>query len=761
LLLADALRLAGAERVEFEAAANHARGRQQRIHDGLPTRHNLPTRLTSFVDRFEEIAEIKRLLKTHRLVTITGSGGVGKTRVAVEAAKELIDEGQSDIWFVDLSPVSDGTYVAGAVATALLIPLPQGGDQLVSLAARLKSRKLLLIIDNCEHVVSDAAAVASSLLRACPDIAILATSRERLAIEGERVYRLPSLGVPAKSPATVEEAYSYAALQLLTERALAIDRRCVLTAERVSTVAEICRQLEGLPLAIELAATRLPFLGFDALNRQLKEHFEITGIARDLPRRQQTIFSTIAWSYALLAERERMLLRRLAVFNGGATLEAAVIVCADSSLTASNVPDLLSLLVDKSLLTVTAVNDQSRYTMLESIRAFASSKLLEAGEVVTMSRAHAAWLAGMAERGDARFRETTTDHWLHEFGSEIDNVRSALSWALGSREYEDALLAAKIIGGFRGFWITTERHSEGRRWVEEALSRVDETRDSPFAANLMIAHMQLVDESERLKTGLRVLPFLESVVDRGVIGRMHSFLALEYSLAGEFAEADESIAQAFAIATEIGFGARALVRLLVDRSGIRARAGRFDEARADLAVAARLRDALGDENLMSQLYWEAYVEFAGSNVRRSAELLETCLDVCRSQSRNLALVLPELATARLILGEVDAARAAAREALDLARFERNLALRAIWQVAAITAILGQPRTGARLIGFAMAETERQRRPADHYFAASHKILMASLSKQLSNDVISRLSSEATFLDLEQAVDEAAQALAPG
>jgi transcriptional regulator with XRE-family HTH domain len=267
-LLAEALSLSGPEKAGFETAAEHARARARADPTG-PAHRNLPTRLTTFVGRDNEIAEIEALLKLHRLVTITGSGGVGKTRVAVEVSRRLQSDEQREIRFVDLSAVSDGAFVAGTIATTLGVGLGQAENPLPSLAAQLKARRLLLVLDNCEHVIEDSAAATSAILRACPDVVILATSRDRLSIEGECSYRMPSLFVPEQTPATAEVASKYPSFRLFVDRALAGDPHFVLTTDRLAAVAEICRRLEGIPLAIELAVTRLPALGLNALVKRL------------------------------------------------------------------------------------------------------------------------------------------------------------------------------------------------------------------------------------------------------------------------------------------------------------------------------------------------------------------------------------------------------------------------------------------------------------------------------------------------------------
>jgi len=753
-LLADALGLSAVERGALEDAAERGRGRSGGA--GPESRHNLQARLTSFVGRDDEIAAIKALLARHRLVTVTGSGGIGKTRAAMEAAQQRLDEEQDEVWFVDLSPVTDGAFVAGAIASVLDVPLAQVADPLPSLAAVLKTRKLLLILDNCEHVVQDAAAAAASILRTCPGIVILATSRERLAIDGESVYRLPSLMVPAESPTTIEEACEYAALRLFIERATAVDAHLTLNAERLGTVVDICRRLEGIPLAIELAASRLPALGLVALNNRIRDHFELTSGARDLPHRQRTMLATIAWSYDLLSENEQTLLRRLSVFSGGATLEAAEKVCADDMIGAGDVAELLSLLVDKSLLNIAFFDELGRYVMLESVRTFASRKLADTGEFTRVARAHAAWIASLADRADSTYPRVPRNSWLREFEPELDNARSALDWTLNTGTDPDALLAARIVGGLRGLWMSTERRVECRRWAQAALDRVDAEQAPLVTARVMRAHIQSIDGSAVLDAASRAIPLFESIGDRRGLISLQAHVAWEHGLRGAFTSADDSIARAFQLAGEEGLRhSRQYGRLLHARCLIRALAGRLEEARSDAAAAARLRNDLGEVDPILDLYWEAFFAFSDGEAERSAELLEAGIEHARASSKNPAGQMSELAAVRIVLGELGEAKSAARDALELARFEQlDSVWRAIQHLAAIAALDGHPIRAARLLGFVDAWREEKGGFRGYYERASYDILMGSLREQLAAEKIAGLAAEGMLLDFERAVDEA-------
>jgi len=741
-LIVEALDLSSAERTELEAAADRARGHQSRPALGHAATNNVPGQLTSFVGRDEETTEIEALLASHRLVTLTGSGGVGKTRVALEVARHLLLAGREDVWFVDLSSLSDGRFVAGAIASVIDVSLASVADPLRSLAAALKTRKLLLILDNCEHVIDGAAAAVAAILRSCPAVVVLTTSRERLAIEGEVVYRVPSLAVPT-------------ALRLFVDRATALESRLVFTEERIVMTTSICRQLEGMPLAIELAASRLPTLGFDALNKRLEDHLAIESHARDIPQRQRTMIATIAWSYDLLGSDERKLLRRLSIFRGGAAFDSVAEVCADETLAAGRILDLLSSLFDKSLVSMTILDDQDRYVMLESVRAFASTKLIEAAELTQMALAHASWLATVADRADQRNVELRPKQWLAEFGAELENARGALEWSLDTGTAENALLAGRIVGGLRGLWLMTDRRAECRRWSERAVARIDADRDPFVAARAMRAYIQSIHASTLVSMADRAIALFERVNDRRALIAIHSTIAREYSFRGAFDAAEDALARAFELADAERIGrSRGYVTLLQNRLEVRAIAGRIDEARRELQAIAELEDEIG-EVWVPREFWEGCFAFAEGNALRSAEFLEVCVAKCRARSTSPGYILPHLAATRIVLGELDAGARAAREALELARFEEiELAWRSVLHVAAIAALGGKPHRAARLLGFVELSSDQRIHLPGLLEHATYGILVASLRAQLADDVVARLGAEGAHLDADQAIDEA-------
>ena len=321
---------------------------------------HLPVERTSFVGREGDIANIVQILGRSRLLTLTGSGGVGKTRAAIESARRIGSDSWDEIWFVDLAPLTEGAAIAAKIAMTIQPLLTDQADTLSGLASALANRRMLLIFDNCEHIVVAAANAAAVLLDGCPQLAILATSREPLNISGEFVYRLPPLSLPDALPVGLEDAQAYSAVDLFVQRAELADTRISFSAENLDTIVRIARRLDGIPLAIELAAAQLPTIGLRALEERLDRHLDISPGRRDLPSRQQTVHATIAWSYDLLSADERDVLCTASVFSGGFTLEAVEIVCSGEAFNRSSIAPLVSSLVNKSLVDVEYLRDAVR-----------------------------------------------------------------------------------------------------------------------------------------------------------------------------------------------------------------------------------------------------------------------------------------------------------------------------------------------------------------------------------------------------------------
>jgi predicted ATPase/transcriptional regulator with XRE-family HTH domain len=448
-LLADALALSNADRARLKSAASSARrsgtAAQERAGDDgarLPA-NNLPIRLSSTIGRESVLPVLGALLAEGRLVTIVGTGGVGKTRIALLAASTNLGRYRDGAWFVDLAPLRDGRLVAATVVQSIVVE--RRGATLESLALALRDRELLVVLDNCEHVIAEAARVAEILLRAGSSVSIVATSRERLNVEGEQVYRLPSLATPPpEQHLAPEELLRYGACALFAARAQAADDRFEISPENAASIARICRRLDGIPLAVELAAARVRVFTPAQLADRLDERFSILtqGSRTALPR-QQTMRATIDWSYELLSEQEQMLLRRVSVFAGGWTLDAALGVCATVPLDEDAVIETLASLVEKSLVVAELETAGGRYRLLESTHAYALEKLVASGERQLVAQRHATWMAGLTIGFRKAYYSLPRERWLAQLGPEIDNIRAALTYASESKN--SAAVAGRIL----------------------------------------------------------------------------------------------------------------------------------------------------------------------------------------------------------------------------------------------------------------------------------------------------------------------------
>lgn len=430
--------------------------------------HNLPVQLTSFIGRDREISEVKHLLAKTRLLTLTGSGGSGKTRLALQAAAESLHAYPDGVWLVELATLADPDLVRSAVAAALDVREETGRPLQATLVDVLQNKHLLLILDNCEHLVDACAQTAESLLRAAPHVTIIATSRERLGAAGETSYLVPPLSMPdVRGEQALEDLVKTEAVRLFIERAASIQPGFSLTPAAAAALTRIVHTLDGIPLAIELAAARVNVLSVPQIAARLQDRFHLlTTGGRTAAPRQQTLQATMDWSYDLLSEPERALLRRLSVFAGGFPLDAVEAVCVGGDVGLDDVVDLLSRLVDKSLVTAEETNGTRRYWLLDTVRAYAGEKLAVARETPAVRDRHAAWYRGLAEQAELHL-DAPDRRWMDRLEAEHENIRAALDATVTPGGGEDALRFAAALQRFwhiRGYW------TEGRRWLEAALA---------------------------------------------------------------------------------------------------------------------------------------------------------------------------------------------------------------------------------------------------------------------------------------------------
>lgn len=452
--------------------------RPLRSLDAFP--HNLPIQLTSFVGREDDVAEVAKLLSGSRMVTLAGVGGAGKTRLAVQTAAEALSNYDNGVWLVELAPVTNADQVAPTVMDVLGIEETPTEDPMDTTVKWLSDKEILLILDNCEHIVDPAARFAARALGAGTGVSILATSREMLGVPGEYPYQVKSLASPASVDEAVRSAViRYPAVRLFAERGELARPGWRITSENAGAVVQICQRLDGMPLAIELAAARLRMMRTEQIAERLDDRFRLlTGGSRTVLPRQQTLEAAIDWSFDLLSAEEKVLFRRMAVFMGGFTLESAESVCGVDPLDELSVFDHVGHLVDKSLVQAEERHDGIRYRMLETLRQYARQKLAESDEIESMRRRHAEHFLDLTEQAEPELRGEDEDYWFRRLDDELDNLRQAMSWALEAPEPQ---LAQAIAGGLYRYFMYRFRTVEGRHWAERAVAASEE----PTAARAM------------------------------------------------------------------------------------------------------------------------------------------------------------------------------------------------------------------------------------------------------------------------------------
>jgi predicted ATPase/class 3 adenylate cyclase len=462
------------------------------------SRHNLPPELTPFIGRENEIAQVRELLHEHRLVTLTGSGGVGKTRLSLQVARASLEAFPDGVWFVELAPLVDPNLLPLTVATVLGLREEPGRPIMESLSDFLKKRQALIVLDNCEHLLSACALLADNLIRQTQQVCIFCSSRENLGVSGETAYRVPSLAVPdpLHMPALIE-LQDYEAVRLFTERGRTVLPAFQVDAQNASTVVQICRRLDGIPLALELAAARLNMLTTEQLASRLNSAFRLlTGGNRTALPRQQTLRATIDWSYQLLSTSEQLLLQRLAVFQDGGTLETIEVVCSGKGLEGEEILDLLSGLFNKSIVIVEREQHvETRYRLLETVRQYAREKLFDAGESTLFYDRHLAYFLALAEDTEPKMRTPEALDWLTILIREFGNFRAALSWALDGDENPNVEAGLRLACALLELWHTEIFHSEGYSWLNKGLSALvvgDQLNDAiRFRAYFAAGHLIL------------------------------------------------------------------------------------------------------------------------------------------------------------------------------------------------------------------------------------------------------------------------------
>jgi predicted ATPase/class 3 adenylate cyclase len=445
--------------------------------------NNLPMQVTTFVGREQDLQELRSHVQEHRLITLFGAGGVGKTRMAVQLGADLLDRFPDGVWVADFSRISDPELATGVVTQVLGISRSdRSGAE--SVHQYLKAKHLLLILDDCEHLVESIALIADSIHRNCPRVHIIATSRQVLGVSGEKVLRVTSLAIPqARNELVPAVAITFGAVALFVDRATLADQTFELTEENAPVVATICSHLDGIPLAIELAAARLKVMTVLTLAQRLGERFKLlTGGSRTALPKQKTLTALIDWSYDLLSPQEQLLFRRAAIFAGSFTLAAATTVCSGETVESSDALDIITSLAEKSLVVPDPRHAQESYRLLESTREYALEKLNGSGERDLLAARHASYFLGVATQMQRAAAEMPLAQWLAQVEPLVDDFRALLRWTLGGGH--DVASGGAVAAALESYWWHGGSEAEGRRWIELALRQLDEQAHPEIVAQL-------------------------------------------------------------------------------------------------------------------------------------------------------------------------------------------------------------------------------------------------------------------------------------
>jgi predicted ATPase/class 3 adenylate cyclase len=709
--------------------------------------NNLPSQVTSFVGRENELREIDALLGEHRLVTLVGTAGSGKTRCAIQAGAEMLEGFHDGVWLVELAAIADPALVAGAIAQALRVKESPARPLLDSVLSHLERRNALLILDNCEHVIDEVRRVAAAILRACPNVRILATSRESLNIAGERALRVGSLPVPPARDAVA----------LFADRALAARGDFALTDENAAVIGEIVTRLDGIPLAIELAAARVRVLSPRQLLERLNERFRLlTGGDRSALPRQQTLRAAIDWSFDLLDERERKLFQRLSVFSGGWTLAAAVAVCGEGDLDEWEMLDVLSSLVDKSLVVADSLGSQPRYRMLFSIRQYAAERLAGANEAETISTAHARYYSGVVGGLQPLVRDLEDVRWRESLIGELDNLRAAIEWTLFAGHEPQVGLALLAELEWPGLLSTPH---ETLRWFERAATLTDAmpgelTHAKILRHCLVLSRHYGRSPAECDATAQRALEVARAARDADEVARALGNLGGNYRDLARFEEAERAFLEAYAAPQELSHVTRnAILRIWAVTDLQR---GELELARRRFSEVARL-ERPGSEAHASALLNLGELHFAAGDAHAAREAASQAKAAYAAvDSAYLVLALANLAAYAMAVDDLANAREHLRESLALQRRWRSGWLVNVLENHALLAgLLGDCERAAVLAGFTQAYIASRGEVRQQTEKRGWDRLMQTLQAAYSDDELAAQMRAGADLGEEQALERAA------
>ncbi len=721
------------------------------------TRSNLPAPLTSLFGRERELVEIKRLLPGNRLLTLVGVGGIGKTRLVLQAAAEVMDAYRDGVWLVELASISNPLLVPTSVAQALGVPERPGTPLIDTLCAHLKARQLLLILDNCEHLLDACARLADAVLRSAADATIIATSREPLHVASEQTCPLQALSLPEPS-AGAEAVGRSEAVQLFIERARRQLPDFELTTARAPAVAQLCIHLDGIPLALELAAARIRFLSIEQINARLHDRFKLlVGGNRTALPRQQTLRATLDWSYDLLTDEEQHLLHQLSAFAGGWTLEAAEQVCVGEGMADCEVLDLLTSLVDKSLVLAEQKDEHFRYRLLETMRHYAREKLVESGEGEAVAGRHRDYFMALAEEAEPNLMGAEQAAWLQRLEEEHENLRASLDWSL---EDPGPGAGLRLCGALQRFWITRGYLSEGREWCVRVLEssggeeRTQERAKALNAAGILAYYHSDYPAARALhEKSLAIRRQLGH--QKGIAISLNSLGNVLYEL-GDYLSARALHEESLAIKRELG-DRRGMAASMNNLGNVALDRCDFPAARALYEESLAIKRELGDRgDIATTLHNLGNVRYEEGDSVSARTLNEESLAIMRDlgDRAGIANCLNNLGNLACEQGELAPARALHAEGLAIDRELRDrwgIAF-ALEGLAAVVVALGSGLRAARIWGAAERLREEIGAPLPPNERPRYDRRVAVVRAALRDDAaFDRAWQEGRNLTIEQAI----------
>ena len=719
------------------------------------TPNNLPQQMSSFIGRERDLDDVRRVLGEARLVTIVGSGGIGKTRLSLQVAADVLDAYSDGVWLIELGPVNDPGLVPSAVAQVLGVEVRASGNALVeSLSNHLKTRRLLLVLDNCEHLIDACADLAMTLLTKTPEVRLLATSREPLRVQGEQVVWLPPLPLPDRESGGASAIRS-AAVQLFVERVRLQQPDFALGARQVAAIALLCMHLDGIPLALELAAALVPFQSVEEISAHLGDRFKLLtrGSRTALPH-QQTLRATLDWSYELLRHDERRALNRLSIFPGGFSLEAASKVVGDGEIDEFAAVDLLSELVTRSLVVADSTAATTRYRLLETTRAYALGKLADAGETAAIAHRHAEYFREFFRDAPDDWLRMSDDGWRAKYLSERDNLRAAIDFALGADG--DAALAVALSGMSGPVWPELSLQGEGQSRLEAAAARIGPGVPEPDQARVwhwLGLSWGMASPAKAVEALERAVKLYRRLNDEPRHGWAAARLAHELAVMGRVDEASTILVLSFAELEDAGMP-KALGDCYDFSAVVKSMKDDQLGARADLESALALYRDVGAERYatytlvqLADINWAlGELDLAVAGMREAAVHLRNTPHA----KVMLGFCLTNLAGVYVERGELDLALEVAREGIPLLT-DAGYAWINVDQLALRAALSGRLADAARIAGFAdamMAKKKEAFRQTNE--ARARKRLERLLMDGLEADERAHLLAEGAGLSEDEA-----------